>query len=143
MELIQQRTDRTGSSTIGDFSVDGVWFAFGLEPVDRGLTSAMDLATIASIKIQDKTAIPTGRYQITKYFSPRHQFDVPLVNNVPGFEGVEIHVGNYPKDTDGCLLLGSEKTTDMVENSTITIAHFYQQFFAAINNGEEVWITYS
>lgn len=142
MELLQNRTDRTDNSTIGDFSINDDFFCYGLEDKDRGLTSDTSPDDIQQIKVHGQTAIPTGRYRVTKYFSPKHQKDVPLLLNVPGFEGVEIHVGNFPKDMDGCLLLGSEKGTDAVLNSTPTVAEFYKQVFAVLDSEEQVWITY-
>ena len=33
----------------------------------------------------------------------------------------EIHRGNYPDDSKGCLLLGSSRTIDFVGNSKITL----------------------
>jgi Family of unknown function (DUF5675) len=142
MELLVQRQIETENSTVGEFSINGSFFSFSLEPTSRGLTSDMTLDQIAGIKIPDRTAIPTGRYKVTSYFSPRHQKQVPLLVDVPGYAGVEIHVGNFPQDTDGCLLLGTSKGVDEVLGSRIAIGNFYQQFFAAITAGEDVWITY-
>lgn len=142
MELEVKRITKTENSTTGEFSIDGNFFSYCLEPIDRGLTSDMTLEQIKAIKIQDKTCIPTGKYQVTKYFSPKHNAFVPLLIDVPGFAFVEIHAGNYARDTDACLLLGSSLSQDMVENSVDTINKFYDLFFAALNNGEQVWITY-
>jgi len=142
MELIEKRTVKTPNSTQGVFYIDGVSTFVGLEPTDRGLTNGMTLDQITAIKVQNKTAIPTGRYLVTKYFSPKHNIDVPLVNDVPGYAGVEIHVGNFPQDTDGCLLLGTDTGPDEVLNSKTAIAAFYTKFFASVDAGEQVWITY-
>jgi len=142
MDLLVNRTTRTANSTIGEFSVNGAFFSYCLEPTDRGLINGMSLQQIAAIKIPDETCIPTGTYAVTSYPSPRWQHNVPLLNDVPGYAGVEIHPGNYPKDTDGCLLLGSTQDVDFVGNSDATIQTFYGLFFAAIQNGEAVTITY-
>jgi hypothetical protein len=142
MELTVYRTTKTANSTVGDFYINSVKTYFCLEPTDRGLTSQTNTQKAASVKIQNKTAIPTGRYRVTRCFSQKHNANVPLVNNVPGFVGIEIHVGNFPKDTDGCLLLGTSKGPDKVLNSRIAIASFYKLFFAAIDAGENVFITY-
>lgn len=142
MELTVDRLVKTDISTIGNFSVNGTFECYCLEPVDRGLTSEMTLAQIWAIKIPDKTAIPLGTYGVTKYFSIKNNRTVPLLVNVKGFSYVEIHVGNFPKDTDGCLLLGTEKGTDEVLNSKAAVSAFYTKFFAALKAGEEVYITY-
>lgn len=144
MELMVKREVRTQNSTIGSFFVNRKFFSYCLEPIDRGLTSSMTLEQIQKIKVQNKTAIPIGRYHVVSYKSPKHgNKEVPLLENVKGFGFVEIHVGNYPKDTDACLLLGDGKTTDMVESSGIVVSRFYLQFFEALKKGEQVWITYS
>lgn len=141
MELKVIRKIKTPNSTIGDFLIDGIKKFVTLEDVDRGLTSAMTLAKIAAIKVKTETAIPTGRYKVTSYFSPKHNAIVPLVNDVPGFEGIEIHIGNYAKDTDGCLLLGTGLAPDMITGSKDTIDQFYPIVFETLKN-EDVFITY-
>lgn len=142
MDLLVNRNTRTENSTIGQFSIDGNFFSYCLEPTDRGLTSDMTPEQIAAIKVQDKTCVPAGTYGVTSYNSPRWGHQVPLLENVPGFGGVEIHVGNYPHDTDACLLLGSTEDVDFVGNSSATITKFYDLFFNALQNGEAVSITY-
>ena len=142
MELTVDRITKTDQSTTGNFSINGVFECYCLEPTDRGLTSDMSLADIQAIKIQDKTAVPIGRYSVTKYFSPKNNATVPLLQDVPDYGYVEIHVGNFPKDTDGCLLLGTDIGPDEVLNSKVAVAAFYPKFFAALDAGEDVFITY-
>lgn len=143
MELAVKRVTRTPNSTTGDFYINGVKTYHTLEDPDRGLHSDMTLAQIQAIKIHGNTAIPEGRYQVTKYFSPKHNAWVPLLLHVPGFEGVEIHAGNTNIDTAGCLLLGMGLAPDMVTNSKEAIGAFYPLFFDTIAKGEQVWITYN
>lgn len=57
-------------------------------------------------KVQDKTAIPKGVYDVRITFSNRFQSKLPLLLNVPGFTGIRIHTGNSSKNTEGCLLVG-------------------------------------
>lgn len=91
----------------------------------------------------DLGEVPPGRYQLTKYRSPAHGFDVPLVNNVPGHSGIEIHIGNYPKDTKGCLLLATNiGGKDFIQHSGSAIHPFYTNFFELIEKGEKCFITY-
>jgi hypothetical protein len=142
MDLLVNRTTRTENSTIGQFSVNGNVFSYCLEPTDRGLTSDMTADQVAAIKIQDKTCIPTGTYNVTSYYSNKNGRNVPLLNNVTGFGYVEIHQGNFPTDTDGCLLLGVNRAVDYVGPSDDIVNQFYTLFFAALQNGEAVNITY-
>lgn len=142
MDLLVNRTTKSENSTIGEFSVNGQFFSYCLEPIDRGLTKYMSLEEIQRIKVKNKTCIPTGKYQISKYFSPKHNDWVPILLHVPGFDYVEIHIGNFPKDTDACLLLGTDKGTDQILNSKIAINKFYPLFFETLKKEEQVWITY-
>lgn len=142
MEIIVTRHTRTTNTTIGDLSINGLFFCNTLEDVDRGLTSEMTPEEIVNIKVHGQTAIPTGRYEVVSYFSPKHQKQMPLLKDVPGFEGVEIHVGNTAADTDGCLLLGSKTgKPDFIAQSRDMVEKFYRIFFD-IADKETVYITY-
>lgn len=57
-------------------------------------------------KIWGKTAIPSGKYQIVVNYSVRFKKPMPLLLNVPYFEGIRIHSGTTEANTAGCLLLG-------------------------------------
>lgn len=143
MELLVARTKFTELSSIGDFYVDGVKKWVTLEDTNRGLTNQMALAEIAKIKIKSKTAIPTGRYKVIKYNSPQRGWCL-LVIDVPGFSMIEIHVGNYPQDTDGCTLVGLTVSSqlDAINNSKIAIKALYELVFPVLESGKDVYITY-
>jgi len=42
--------------------------------------------------------------------------------SVPGHTGVEVHPGNFPRDTHMCVLPGSTRGTDFVGNSVATVS---------------------
>lgn len=140
LSLKLERKIKTKQSTIGELSINGAFECFILEDVDRGLNSGMSLAQIASIKIKTQTAIPTGTYNVVKFFSPKHNENLPLLENVPGFAGIEIHVGNFAKDTDGCLLPGEDKGVDAVLHSTMATAKLNTKIFEALKAGGTVTI---
>lgn len=142
MKLELVRTTRTINSTIGELSIDGHFFCNTLEPTDRGLTSEMDLHQVEAIKVFAKTAIPTGTYNVVYAFSPKHQRKVPLMVDVKGFQGIEMHIGNYPKDTEGCTLCGKRTTfPDKIVESTITCNQLWKMFEDADARNEHSQIT--
>lgn len=143
MEILIVRRKKTDLSVIGDMYIDGVKKWVTLEDTDRGLTNQMTLAQIQAIKIKTKTAIPTGRYPVAKYNSPKRSWCL-LVNDVPGFSMIEIHVGNYPQDTDGCTLVGLSVSSqpDAINSSKDAIKALYALAFAELDKGGKVWATY-
>lgn len=135
-----KRLYKKADYTIGKMYIDDEYFCDTLEDTDRGLTQVMTLAEIKEVKEYGCTAIPTGRYPIAYTYSPRFKKHLPLLLNVPAFEGVRIHSGNTHKDTDGCILLGENKAVGKVLNSRKTMDEFLRVLKPAIEACEDIWI---
>ena len=140
MKLELYRKYRKNGYTIGLLYADGKFVCNTLEDTDRGLTSAMSERQIASIKVKGKTAIPTGVYSIIVTYSPRFKKQMPLLNNVKGFEGVRIHSGNTANDTEGCILCGKNTEVGKVTSSRIWTEKVYELINNAIRKREIVTI---
>ena len=135
MELELRRIARRDTYTIGRLYVNGSYFCDTLEDTDRGLRQDMAVPVLRAKKRKGITAIPTGRYMVTlKVKSPKYslrkQYDfcggyVPRLVNVPAYEGVLIHIGNYPKDTEGCILVGKNTKVGAVLESAATFRKLY------------------
>jgi hypothetical protein len=99
----------------GDWSVDRLGFST-LEDRMRGNAEE---ETVSEWKVKGKSAIPSGSYKAHIAPSPKHGCDVVWLENVPGFENVQIHIGNGPEDTEGCILVGewvNEQTKTLVNS---------------------------
>ncbi len=92
-------------------------------------------------KIPGKTAIPEGSYPVVISKSPRFKAWLPLVQGVPGFEGIRIHAGNYPDDTQGCILVGENKMVGMVVNSRQWLKRLIDRITEAREKDEAIWLT--
>jgi hypothetical protein len=106
----------------------------------------MSPAELRKKKVAGETAIPTGTYKIvTDIVSPKYSTreayrfctgKVPRLLNVPGYEGILIHIGNYSRDTEGCILVGENKVKGQVINSTATFKRLYKR----LTNTDEITI---
>lgn len=151
MNLTLKRIFKGDSYTIGRLYVDGIYECDTLEDIDRGLTSSMSLSEIQSKKKYGETAIPYGTYTVDmNVVSPKFKDrswakfcngKLPRLQNVKGYEGVLIHVGNRPSDTLGCLLVGQNKIKGQVINSTETFTNLYKKMDAAHKRGDKIVIT--
>ena len=92
-------------------------------------------------KVKGKTAIPEGSYPVVITKSPRFKSWLPLLQGVPDFEGIRIHAGNYPDDTEGCILVGENKLAGMVVNSRIWLGKLIERITEARERDEAIWIT--
>lgn len=148
MELELKRIAKRDTYTIGHLYIDGVRFCDTLEDTDRGLDQKMSLAVLKARKRKGITAIPTGRYRVTlgvksPKYSKRPQYDfcegyVPRLINVPAYDGILIHIGNYPQDTEGCILVGRNTKVGAVLQSTET----FKKLYATLKKStENIYIT--
>ena len=141
MELRLERKYRSSKYCIDKLYINGKYFSDALEDPDRGLTDSMSLEEIKKIKIKGSTCIPYGTYNVTITYSPRFKRNLPLINNVKGFEGIRVHNGNTPQDSSGCVLLGFNKIKGQVIDSKVTVNKFIDIVQKALNKGEKVTIT--
>ena len=145
MELKLHRLFKNNTYTIGKLYIDDVYFCDTLEDTDRGIKSTMTIDEIAKLKQKSITAIPTGRYKITlSVQSPKfskYQFykevcdgKVPRLLNVPGFDGILLHVADGAKGAElveGCIGIGQNKIKGGLLNGKETFKKLYNILISA------------
>ena len=109
MKLTLVRTYFFKDRCIGYLYLDGDFFCYTLEDHDRRLEEGGE-------KVPKETAIPRGTYKIKLTMSTRFKQVLPELIAVPQFTGIRIHAGNFPGDTEGCILVGEEYN---MEDTTI------------------------
>jgi hypothetical protein len=110
MKLLLTRDIFGESYTLGKLFIDGKFFCYTCEDKVRPK------------KIYAVTAIPAGKYSVSLTWSPTFKRVLPLIENVPGYEGIRIHNGNTDVDTKGCPLVGLTRTKNGVGDSRKAMA---------------------
>jgi len=119
MQITIKRLYKTETSTIGELLIDGVFECFTLEDAER------------PVKIKNETAIPKGTYRVIINQSNRFKRLLPLLLNVPNFEGVRIHSGNSNHDTEGCILVGQTRHKNYIGQSRKAFDKLFKKMQAA------------
>jgi len=117
MKLLLQREPSTKNSTPGKLFIDGTFECYTLE----------DIVRARGVKVYGQTAIPAGTYQVFLTQSLRFKRVLPLLLNVPGFEGIRIHPGNKAEDTDGCILVGDAPAPDWLGQSKVAYDRLFSK----------------
>ncbi|HEX5045700.1 MAG TPA: DUF5675 family protein [Gammaproteobacteria bacterium] len=129
--MLVDRFVSDADTTLSKIVVDGSFACFGLEDEFR------------EKKVAKETRIPAGRYSIElqtegtlhqKYsqrFADIHRGMLHLLD-VPNFTGIMIHVGNTDKDTEGCLLVGSEAVTEPGRMSVTQSVAAYRRLYQIV-----------
>jgi Family of unknown function (DUF5675) len=129
MKIIVKRDIFTPISTTGIMTIDGVFECFTMEPPVK----------------HDGTkprCIPTGTYPVTIRWSKKFERNMPHIENVSGFDAIEIHWGNFPHDTDGCTLVGTSRSENLIRNSRAAFEVLFDKLETAHVRGEAITITY-
>lgn len=141
MEIKIDRAWKRDGYTISRIYVNGKLFGCNtLEDTDRGLRQDMILEEIKRIKVYGETAIPSGSYECVYTYSTRFKKMLPLLLDVPGFDGIRIHSGNSAKDTLGCILVGKNDKKGWISNSRFWTDKLVQSMKVAWDKKEKVTI---
>ena len=145
MELILERIAKRKAYTIGrlyekkEGAGEGLsYFCDTLEPTWRDYANG-------AYKVKGRSAIPEGRYAVVISWSPKFRQWLPILLGGPEFnrqwQGIRIHAGNTPDDTEGCILVGKNRMVGQVLDSRIWLHRLKRKIVEAKGRGEPVWIT--
>jgi hypothetical protein len=74
---------------------------------------------------------PPGTYTCQKGLHTLEHHPVPFqafeITNVPNHDHILIHIGNYNKDSEGCVLIGNMRMGNMIMNSSRTFEIFMEE----------------
>lgn len=129
-EIHLNRFQYTDESTVGHlYDIDGKHLCFTLED------------TVRRHKVPGSTAIPSGRYRIV--MSEYRNLGLhPLLLSVPYFQGIFIHSGNFPIDTRGCILVGTNYGIDRLFESIKAWEVVLPRITKIVESGE-TWLNVS
>ena len=119
MKILVKRLHFTANSIVGEMYVDGKFECYTIEDIER------------EVKVMGKTAIAKGTYKVIINMSNRFKRQLPLLLNVPNFEGVRIHPGNTALDTEGCILVGRTRAVDFVGESRKAFTKLFEKMLLA------------
>lgn len=128
MNLRLIREPSTQGTTLGVLFTDGRFRAFSLED------------EIRDVKVPGQTAIPAGRYRVRVSWSIKFSRPLPELVDVPNFSGIRIHAGNTKADTEGCILLGVQRSGVNLIQSTPAVQDVLEDLQADQDAGRESWI---
>ena len=133
MKLLLHRQTFSDKSSVGTLYVNGLKECHTLEDCDRHLEEGGE-------KVYGETAIPRNTYKVVITYSNRFKQPMPLLVDVPGFEGIRIHPGNTDQNTEGCILVGVGIGQDRLYNSRQAYERLFNKLEAAEALGEEITI---
>jgi len=120
MRLVLQRQVANAICTQGEMSINGNFAAWTLEQPTKDFPS-------------DYHCVEAGIFPIRLYESPHFGRLMPLLVDPP-HEWIEIHWGNWVRDSHGCILVGSQRGTNMIYNTQLKFDELFPVIQAAVNS---------
>jgi hypothetical protein len=111
VNLLLIRDTFTKESTIGKLFINGESFCDTLE--NPYINNERNIS-----------CIPEGQYKVRLRLpreSATRNYLHLLVQDVPNRDFILVHIGNYPSQTQGCILVGNGRKQDIVENSRLAM----------------------
>ena len=123
MQIDIKRQPPISNAVFGELSLDGQYYCDTLERLE--------------------VILEAGTYEIIITFSPRFQRPLPLLLKVPNRTDIRIHSGNWPLDSEGCILVGMDTAPDshMILQSRLALDPLVAKIQAALDASESVTLS--
>lgn len=89
---------------------------------------------------QGISCIPAGLYDIELKYSPHFKRIMPHLINVPNREGILIHWANWPKQLEGCIAVGHQRSADAISDSVKAFNELFTMMQSADDAQEHIQI---
>jgi hypothetical protein len=132
VECELRTTHLNPDETLGELFIEGQYECVTLEDEVR------------TVKVDKETAIPAGRYRMRLTWSNRFKQPMWLIEDVPGFTGIRIHILNNDDETEGCIGTGEAIGADghTIVRSGVAYQHFMEKTLSFLDEGRnELWFT--
>lgn len=122
IDVVRCRASEYG--TFGKMFVNDSFQCYTLEPAPSSVKIKPYPIPVGAYDLLLNVPSPKYRYRFP-YSS--HRGCVPRLVGVPGFDGILIHIGNFVKDTLGCILVGERANLYRLFNSTNAYTALYSK----------------
>jgi hypothetical protein len=139
LELYLRKFRFTANSSISELFI-GDYKARQCFILERPYTGKNTRDNTATAGVNESEAILPGRYELTLTWSPAFRQIMLLVLNVPGRDGIRIHIANKPSELLGCLAPGNGVGTDTVTDSTNALMSLVGKIVPEMLNGRRVFL---
>lgn len=136
VEVLVKRIFKEKNFVEGHMYIDDQYMCDTLEPQYRDYYHG-------EVKVWGKSCIPAGSYRILYLWSKKRGRLMPTLDKVHNFVGVQIHVGNCPQDTQGCILVGTRPkgVHGFLEHSRLAFGDVDDILYRAWIKSEDINIT--
>lgn len=89
---------------------------------------------------RNRSRIPAGRFRAFRRLSPSRGYELFELEGVPGRSNIQIHKGNLPDDSLGCIIVGSSIGKLKGQRAVLGSAQAFERFMDWLKNEDEFWL---
>ena len=108
------RNEPKGSALTGRLIINGRWFCNTLERVGY--------------------QIPALCYHVAVTQSPKFKRLLPLVQNVPGRQGIRFHRGTKPEHSTGCILVPDREIEELLTSALLETQNNHEEIILEVTD---------